>query len=190
METAPRSGSPALRQGLILGIILAVVAIGFGFISPYLGLGAALNSVIVLAIYLVFGLLAGRRASTQTGKVGTGVLAGFLAGLIASVLSSILSIILVLVNIDQYRQAFQQAADQQHLHITYTNALVIQTEVLGLVFSVVLSSLIALAGGAIGGYLGKGRAPLPQQPYQESMFVPPSSSPQSPPPAPTPPEDK
>ena len=176
MESVPRTGSPALRQGLIFGVILAVVEIAFSFLSQIIALGL-LGSIIALVIYLVFGILAGRRASALTGKVGTGVLAGFLAGLIASVISSIVSIILTLTNIDAIRQNAQQIANQQGLHITYTNALVIQSVILALVFVIILSALIALGGGAIGGYIGRSRAPISQTPYEESMFVPPPPPP-------------
>jgi hypothetical protein len=187
MESAPRTGNPAIRQGLIFGIILAVVVIAFTFLAQVLPLGA-LNGIIVLAIYIIFGLIAGRRASALTGRMATGVLAGFLAGLIGSMIPSIIGLVFDLFNIDAVRQAFQQAANRQGVHVTYTNALVIQSIILGLIFNVVLYSLIALVGGAIGGFMGRSRAPLPQQQeYQESMFVPPSSAPA---PTPTPPEDE
>lgn len=168
-------GRPALRYGIIFGIILAVVVIAYSFISGILG---SLGTIVLFAIYFIFGLLAGRRASMQTGKVTTGVLAGLLAGVVSSVITSIISIILTVVNIDAYRQSFQQAANQQHLHITYTNALVIQTVLLDALFGLVLAALISMAGGALGGYLGKGRAPTsPPEEYKESMFVPPPRTP-------------
>jgi hypothetical protein len=181
MESATRSGSPALRQGLIFGIILAVAIIAFSFISDFLG-SILISDLLGLAIYVVIGLLAGRRASSKTGRIGTGVLAGLLAGLIGSIISSILPLALTFSNLDQARQGFQQAANQAGLHVTYTNDLVIQTVVLQLVFAAVLAALLTLGGGALGGYFGRGRAPVPQQQeYQEAMFEPPS---------PTPPEDE
>jgi hypothetical protein len=181
MESAPRSGSPALRQGLIFGIILAVIEIAFSFLGGYLG-SVLLIDIVSLAIFLVIGFLAGRRASTKTGRLGTGVLAGFLSGLIGTIISSILPFILTLTNLNAAVQSYQKAASQAGIKgVTYTPALVIQTIVLQLVFSIVLGSLLTLAGGAIGGYIGKGRAQIPQSQYEESMFVPPSSPP--PPPA-------
>lgn len=176
MQSVSRISSPALRQGLIFGVILAVVEIAFSFLSQIIALGL-IGSLIALVIYLVFGALAGQRASAQTGRVGTGVLAGFLSGLIASVISAIVSIVLTLTNIDAIRQNAQQIANQQGLHITYTNALVIQSVILALVFVIVLSALIALGGGAIGGFMGRNRAPLPPTQYQELMFAPPPQPP-------------
>jgi hypothetical protein len=168
-------GRPALRQGLIFGIILAVIAIAFGFIGGNLG---GLGTLISLAIYLIFGLLAGRRASMETGKMSTGVLAGFLAGVVASIIASIISIILTVINIDSIRKSLQQSANQQHLNITYTNGLVIQIVLLSALFGLVLAALLSLAGGALGGYFGKGRAPTPPaEEYKESMFVPPPRTP-------------
>src|SRR5947209_2898520 len=119
MQSVARSGSPALRQGLIFGVILAVVQIGFGLLSNAIGLGL-LGTIVVLILYLVFGIIAGQRASIRTGRVGTGVLAGFLAGLIGSIIYSVFSVILTLANIDSIRQSAQQIADQNKLGITYT----------------------------------------------------------------------
>ena len=177
MKNVPLPGSPALRQGLIYGVILAIVAVVFGFLQSFVGLGL-LGSIISLAIYFIFGLLAGQRASTQTGKIGTGILAGFLAGLVSSIISAVISIILTVTNLDNVTRAFQQASDQQGFHVHYTPQLALQSVILVLALGAVLSSLISLAGGSIGGYLGKGRArvPLPPQ-YEESMFKPPSPLP-------------
>lgn len=162
-------GRPALRQGIIFGIILALVVIAFSFIN---GIFGSLGTIILLAIYFIFGLLAGRRASMQTGKMTTGLLAGFLAGIISSIVDSLVSLILILINIDAYRQSLQQTAIQQHVNITYTNALVVQLVLLSALFGLVIYALLALSGGALGGYLGKGRAlTSPPEEYKESMDV-------------------
>ncbi|HEV2583446.1 MAG TPA: hypothetical protein VGT44_21480 [Ktedonobacteraceae bacterium] len=117
----------------------------------------------------------------QTGKLGTGILAGFVAGLTSTIISSLVSLILTLPNLDALRQNLQQAANQQHVSITYTNSLVIEVLAISLLFSLVLGSLLALAGGAIGGYMGKGSAlPPPQEEYREAMFVPPTQQPSEP----------
>src|SRR5579863_10001165 len=171
-----RVSNPALRYAIIFGLILLVVQVAFSYLSGFLGLGS-IGTYVALAIYLLFGLLAGQRASTRTGKLGTGVLSGFLTGLIGSFLVSLLSFILDYVNIDYIRQQFQQASTSQHLGITYTNALVLQVFVISLALEIVLGCLLALAGGAIGGYIGRGRVQLPPpSEYEESMFSPPSSS--------------
>src|SRR5579884_3045335 len=84
MQTySSRPGNPALKQGLLFGVITAVVEIALSFLNGFVGLGL-LGSIIGLAIYLIFGLIAGQRSSVVTGKVGTGVLAGFRTGLIGS----------------------------------------------------------------------------------------------------------
>ena len=193
MARVLRSGNPALRQGLIFGVILAVVEIAYSFFGGYLG-SALLIELLSLAIFLVIGFLAGRRASMQTGRIGTGVLAGILAGVIGMVLASILPLVLVLTNIDQAVKNYQQAATQAGIKgVTYTPSLVIQTVLLQLVFGIVLGALLTLAGGALGGYFGKARATLPPpEEYQESMFVPPSSPEPTPEPTPTmaPPEEE
>lgn len=178
MQSIPRTSSPALRQGLIFGVIVGVVQVAFIFIGEYVALGL-IGLVINLLIFLISGLLAGRRTSTQTGKMSSGLLAGVLSGLIGSLISSIVTVILVLINIDAYRQSAQQTANQQGLHITYTNALVIQGIIFVLVISIVIYALLALGGGAIGGYMGRSRAQVPPpNEYQESMFAPPPPPPQ------------
>src|SRR5260370_37849622 len=71
--------NPILGQGLIFGIILGIIEIVFNFIAGSLGL---IGLLVALALYFVFALLAGRRASQPTGKIVTGVLAGPFNGLV------------------------------------------------------------------------------------------------------------
>lgn len=192
MQTySSRPGNPALRQGLIFGVITAVVEIALSFLNGFVGLGL-LGSIIGLAIYLIFGLIAGQRSSVVTGKVGTGVLAGFLTGLIGSFIQAVVSLILYLPNLSAIRDAAQKTANQQGLHFTYTTQIILLSLVLGLVIGIILASLLGLAGGAIGGYRGRSRAQVATPEYQESYFQAPPPPPvdgqplyQAPPPPPT-----
>src|SRR5260221_4345372 len=93
--------NPILGQGLIFGIILGIVEILFNFIAGSLGL---IGLLIALALYFVFALLAGRRASQQTGKIATGVLAGLLKGVVSAFISNSLSVVSVVTNFDAIRQ--------------------------------------------------------------------------------------
>ncbi|HZS78945.1 MAG TPA: hypothetical protein VFA41_20210 [Ktedonobacteraceae bacterium] len=177
MQTySSRPGNPALKQGLLFGVITAVVEIALSFLNGFVGLGL-LGSIIGLAIYLIFGLIAGQRSSVVTGKVGTGVLAGFLTGLIGSFIQALVSLILYLPNLDAIRQQAQNTANQQGLHFQYTNQIILLSLVLGLVIGIILASLLGLAGGAIGGYRGRSRAQLATPEYQESYFQAPPSQP-------------
>lgn len=169
-----RLGNTPLTIGLIFGIILALVSILFTLASVYLG---QLGSYLSLAIFILFGLLAGRRASLITGKISSALLAGFLTGFIGTLLVGILSFILNYINIDYIRQQYQLNANKQHPVIQITNGMIIQSELTYLLISLVFYSLLALAGGSVGGYLGRRRAQLsPPEEYQEAMFVPPPSS--------------
>ena len=165
--------NPALRYGLIFGLILLVVQTLLSFVGGALGI---LYDLIALGAYLVLCLLAGQRASQETGRLRTGVLAGFWAGLISSLISTIISLILTFVNLDALRNYYQAVSNQQHLGIHYDNGLVISTQLFSFAISMLLAILLGLAGGAIGGLMGRNRAAPPSDSYQEVMFEPPSKT--------------
>jgi|SRR5579859_3806171 len=147
-------GSRPLTIGIIFGVIFALALILFGYVlAPSLG---QLDSYIQLGLPIVFGAIAGRRATLRTSKISSGMIAGLLTGAIGSLLTSILTMTLVLVSIDSIRQQAQQSANKQHPIIT--NGDIIQYYVQALVLTIILTTLLAVAGGAMGGFLGKGRA--------------------------------
>ena len=159
-----RSGNPALQNGLLFGVILGAIEV----VLP-LTLGS-LGYLICLIFYLGMIGFAGYRASARSGKVSTGLVAGLLAGLFSSIIGSLGVFIYILPNIDTFRQAMQQNATtfNQGYAINYTNNVVIGLLVLVLVFVIIGSSLLALGIGAIGGAIGKGKAPVfptPAPPY-------------------------
>lgn len=160
MQMQTRSGRPALRNGLLFGIILGGIEVVFPLTLGNLGY------LIGLIFYLGLVGLAGYRASASTGKVSTGLVAGLLVGLFSSIISSLGIFIYILPNIDAFRQAMQQnaATFNQGYNITYTNNLVIGLLVLVLVIVIIGSSLLALGIGSIGGAIGKGKAPVPPSP--------------------------
>ncbi len=164
-----RVRNPALRQGLIFGIILGIVLLAVSFISSGL--------TITLILCLLAAFLAGMRASQETGRITTGTLAGLWTGLIGVFIPSIISIVLLLINIDAVRKSAQEAADKQHLHITYTNALLFEGLLINFIILLALGVLLGVIGGAVGGNFGRRRAQIPPvEEYQEAMFEPPSAS--------------
>ena len=164
-----RVRNPALRQGLIFGIILGVILLALSFIST--------NFFITLALILLAAFLAGRRASQETGRITTGTLAGLWTGLIGIFIPSIISVILVLINIDAYRNSIQTAADKQHQHITYTNSMVIASLLINVLFLIVLGVLPGVIGGALGGNISRRRAHLPPvEEYHEAELEPTSET--------------
>ena len=151
-----RLGSRPLTIGLIFGVIFAFALILDGFIlAQVLG---QFNSYIELALPIIFGLLAGRRASMLKGKILSGVIAGFLTGLVGSLITSAIGLISLFTNLAAIRQQYQQFENTQKPIITVTDSMVIQNELYLLFISLLLTCLLAVAGGSLGGFLGRSRA--------------------------------
>jgi hypothetical protein len=160
-----RVGNPALRQGLIYGVILGIALLALSIV-----VGGSL--IFIVALCLLAAILAGRRASQETGRITTGTLAGLWTGLFGILIPLIISFVLLLINID----AIVKSANSQHQQIT--TSLVITNTLINFAFFIVLGVLFGAAGGLIGGSLGRRRAQLPPaEEYQETMVEPPSSSP-------------
>jgi hypothetical protein len=166
-----RVRNPALRQGLIFGIILGVILVGLNFIISGL--------IIIVALTILAALIAGMRASQETGRITTGTLAGLWTGLFGTLILSIISMGFLLLNIDAVRKNEQITANQQHLHIIYTNSQIITSYLVIYLILIAAGVLFGLAGGAVGGNFGRRRAQLPPvEEYQEAMFEPSASTPQ------------
>lgn len=166
-----RLGSTPLTIGLIFGIILALVLILYSFIAPTVD--QALGSVSIflnIGIYVIFGFLAGRRASKLTGKLTSAIGASAIAGLVSALITGILSLLLTFINVDYYVKQAQLIANKQHpvVHITSSDIMLAQAQYL--VAPLVFAFLLVLIGGAIGGFLGKGRAQVPAA--EEEVFTP------------------
>jgi hypothetical protein len=154
-----RLGSTPVTIGLIFGVILAFVLVLYGFIAVYVNQVLGSISIFLnLAIYILFGFLAGRRASRLTGKLSSGVVAGLLAGLVSSLLYGIYALILTYVYIDYNVQQAQILANKQHPVIHITPGYLMQLELEYLVTPLLFFFLLVLIGGTLGGFLGKGRA--------------------------------
>lgn len=182
MQLQTRTGNPALQNGLLFGIILGVIEVIFSLTLGSIGF------VICLVLYLGLVGFAGYRASARTGKVSTGLVAGLLVGLFSSIIGSLGLFVYTLPNVDALRQALQQQANtfNQGVSINYTNNVVIGLLLLLLVILILASSLLALGIGAIGGAIGKGKAPaqpIPYPPYPipgqypEQKYMPPPAYP-------------
>lgn len=145
--------------GIIFGVILAVVLVLYSFIAPFIEqtLGA-LGLFVDIAIYFVFGLLAGRRATLLTEKLSSGIAAGAIEGLVSSLLAGIYALILTYVNINYYVQQAQIQARQQHQNIRITPGYIMQAELAYLVTPLLFSFLLVLIGATMGSFLGRRRA--------------------------------
>ncbi len=154
---------PALREGLMFGTMLGIFGIVSGLLQNFVGLNS-LNivlSVMFLILTIALNLLAGIRASQQTGRVSTGALAGLIVELISSVFGfiDILADIFVFDTL-LHRWLLQTTSGQAQQ--SYTNLFVTLTitEIsIGFVVMPLLGSVI----GAIGGMIGIRRTKLPMQ---------------------------
>jgi hypothetical protein len=165
-----RVRNPALRQGLIFGIILGIILLAVSFIGFN-------NLTFTFILCLLAASIAGMRASQETGRIITGTLAGLWTGLIGTFIPSIILILLFLINIDTYRKNAQTIANQQHLHITYTNSLLLEGLLINFFFLLLVGVLFGAGGGAVGGIFGRRRAHIPPvEEYKEAMFEPPSTT--------------
>jgi hypothetical protein len=161
--------NPALRQGLIFGLIFGLVPVALGFFISF-------GLLIVLGFYFVVALFAAQRASRQTGNLKTGVLAGLWTGLFGSLVASIIPLIFDFLNLDAVRQSLQALADQQKLHVHYDIGVTVSSLLINFAIIIAIAILISLAGGAVGGLMGRNRAAPPKDPYEEAMFEPPSTT--------------
>jgi len=164
-----RVRNPALRQGLIFGIILGVIFLAISLIGFN-------NLTFTLILCLLAAFIAGMRASRETGRITTGTLAGLWTGLIGTFIPSIILTILFLINIDAYRNSAQTNANQQHLHITYTNSLLLEGLLINFLLLLSVGVLFGVCGGAVGGIFGRRAQLAPVEEYKETMFETPSTS--------------
>ena len=97
----------AIRQGLLFGILLGLFNIVFNVILSFTGLSTLfigtirfvytgsglLISIVGFIVALLAYLVAGMRATQQTGRVGTGALAGLWTALIGAVITWVFALI-------------------------------------------------------------------------------------------------
>lgn len=175
---------PSLRYGLIFGLILGVVQIAYGYAASFITSASAqsLLSTIGLALFLVFGFLAGQRAARETGKLGTGVLSGIWTGVIGSLIFDLVQIVGTFVSLSAIVANQQQAVkNNPKLYAgikpsDITPSSILTVFFIYLLFYLLFYTLLTLIGGAIGGYMGRRSALAAQDggEYEEAMFVKPS----------------
>lgn len=186
------SGSPALRVGALFGLIWGVLLIANYYLVTAQGVRA--TSIASLVLALVVYLVAGYLAAARTGLVRTGLLAGLWTGFFSSLLNAIGVTVLLLSDpavVEKIRQASLRAAQAAGQPVpALTNGLIIASSVVTLVLGLIAATVVGLGVGALGGLIGKSRAPRApaSQPYRETLYQSPSSPPEPPTSAPPPPE--
>lgn len=154
--------NPAMRYGLIFGVILAVLGVANSVRSLVTGAYANAGSgtvdaagtligLALLVIGIVLYLLAGRSAAAQTGRVGTGAVAGLIAGLVSSVVGAIVLIAIVLgAPVPSIPASATGTLTQDQFATIYRGA-----AIGGAIVSIAFAAGIGAGLGALGGLMGK-----------------------------------
>lgn len=172
---------PALRYGLIFGLILEVIQIVFlGLLSNAVPIMLGqIITIVVLALFVIFGFIAGMKTARATGKWYSGMLAGLCTGAFGFVFFGILAFINDTIFLQQYvNYATTHPAPGADPSI-YTSAFVLRGFAFNLLGGLVFYTMIAFVGGLIGGPIGfltgRNRANVVDgESYEEAMFIPPT----------------
>jgi hypothetical protein len=165
----PSMRNPAMRAGLIFGLMNAVIgAIGTGvviavasaaparltgednqtygrlIVSYALIIGAV--ALVLIVINLVLYLLAGRSAAAKDGSAATGALAGIVTAVVAGLIGIVIS---VAINVVGVTTALQTSTSTT---VRGSGAL----HVIGDIFLLALGAAFGAGLGALGGLIGRG----------------------------------
>jgi len=196
-----------VRNGVLFGLVLGVVYLIIYALVGVLHILAASSIVSIAFTLLIFVAagVAGARAAGVNGKVTSGLLAGLFTALLGAALGTVGAIIFDYLNADALVRIANRAYAAAGLSLRVSPQTFLVNTVLGSLVIIVVDALIGLGIGALGGLIGRGRAPkAAAATYQESFypgaaapmggapFPPANEYPQAPPPAggypPTPPQ--
>jgi|SRR5579884_1361534 len=169
---APSSGKIAFQQGLIFGIILAVVEAAIQIINLLTsntnpatatssGMGAQLGLALILGGFgFLLGLaayfVAGIMAAKKTGKVSTGTLAGLWTGAVYGVIGFVVTLILLFtVTLPRLNALGSSYPGMSSTNYDSIKTIAITGGVVGAVFGIALAIGIGAGLGALGGLIGK-----------------------------------
>ena len=148
--------TPALREGVIFGVVLGVALI----LLHWLSMPSAAGEVLLLSLALTLGvyLLAGLRAARFTGDTGAGAMAGLMTALVRSLMGLLVDFAFILLQQGQLasmQRAVNQALQQAGVSGQVPQGVLIGAIVIGLLVVLLLSLLVGGLVGALGGSLGK-----------------------------------
>ena len=154
-DSVSRTGHPALREGLVFGVILGIISFAADLLQNLNSSNTLISfiGVLFLITTIALNLLAGIRASRQTGRVGTGAL----AGLIMQLISSLLGVISILTELFVFNSKLHRLFQSLSPAVTSEMA---QQFITAQIFSMVVILLVGTVIGAIGGLIGR-RIQLP-----------------------------
>ncbi len=172
-----RRGSPALKYGILFGILLGAFFVVLTLLTNYLNLGSFALFITLggFILALIVYLLAGIRASQETGMMGTGAFAGLWTGVVSVIIGFLGALLLSYLNLGTLRQQVattaQTVAHQVHQTLpATTDQLLLSTAIVTGLTGLVVSILLGLIVGAIGGAIGRGRASRRTLVAQETTY--------------------
>jgi hypothetical protein len=175
-----KSGSPAVRWGLIFGGIIAVLGLlgdglrfGTGGGESFAGGGGGIGilvSVLLFVIGLALFFVAGMFAARDSGRTGTGSIAGLIAGLIGGAIGAIATIIILLTLPPSVFQTVTANRPNANISGDQLRTIVLVGGVIAAIFGLLINAGIGAGVGALGGLVGKGQYRGPMRSYQEAMY--------------------
>lgn len=180
MQAPQTIGRSAGQWGLIFGGIIAVLAIINTLIGVAAGSRSGISGIIGIVFFIVFlvlWFLAGFFTARDSGRVGRATIAGLIAGVIGGVVAGIVGLIVVLT---ASSQSTVTTLENSGLTASQAHSALLIGGIIGLIGSIIIYAGLGAGFGALGGLAGRGRAQLPQQVYQESLYqgIPPMGQPQ------------
>ena len=135
------------------------VLLGYSFVRPY-SFGFLLGVALMLPIAFIAGFAAARQSHRARDGMLAGLFVGIISGLAYLIVAYVVGVALTLIRFHEFY------VPNPMYYFFYSPAVFI----IYILVTTIIESAVALGVGAIGGAAGKGRAPLSQQQYQESLY--------------------
>ena len=175
MQAQASTGNPAVRNGFLFGIIIAVLgavntAVSY-FTTPTSATAApsafGLLGCLFFLVYLALFFVAGMMTARQTGTVGSGAIAGLIAGLVGGIVGGILGVIIVIVRPPDVSSAAGSTLSPSELQTA-----IIIGAIVGVIVVLLLEAGLGAGLGALGALVGRGQyqSQHPAVAYQDSMY--------------------
>jgi hypothetical protein len=182
----PSTSSQVWRNGLIFGVIIAVIGLANTFLSWSLGAynittnpvtgapttgagpGTSLIGCGIFLVNLALIFVAGMLTARATGSVGAASLTGLVAGLLGAVISGVVGAILIITVIAPQIHIPSDSGISQ----SQTQGIFIAAAIGGAVLALLIDGGVGAGVAALGGLVGRSSYDKanPPQPYQQSFY--------------------
>lgn len=156
-ESAPMK-NVWVKQGMLFGIMLGIIHIGYNLINNLapanLILNSLLNNSILLAV-VIFTSIAGYIAARKTGQMKMGTYAGLCTGLLSMVIGMSALFIITFAFMSIIRQNAFMLSDFHRSGLSSIDEFIIQDAVGATIVGTSFSLFAGGIFGTFGGYLGK-----------------------------------